>query len=97
MTHPTFPHETTANQFFNESQFESYRHLGSFEVETIVSEGRPKAALLPDWEDLDTSESSTKISLGVDFDSFAKVARTYASQVASPLPASHSSANFESQ
>jgi hypothetical protein len=28
MTHPTFPHETTANQFFTESQFESYRMLG---------------------------------------------------------------------
>ena len=24
----TFPHETTADQFFSESQFESYRHLG---------------------------------------------------------------------
>jgi hypothetical protein len=28
MSHPTFPHETTANQFFSESQFESYRMLG---------------------------------------------------------------------
>jgi hypothetical protein len=26
--HPTFPHESTSNQFFNESQFESYRELG---------------------------------------------------------------------
>jgi hypothetical protein len=26
--HPTFPHETTANQWFTESQFESYRQLG---------------------------------------------------------------------
>jgi hypothetical protein len=26
--HPAFPHESTANQFFNESQFESYRVLG---------------------------------------------------------------------
>jgi len=26
--HPTFPHESTANQFFSESQFESYRALG---------------------------------------------------------------------
>ncbi len=39
LTHHTFPHETTANQFFNEAQFESYRHLGSFEVETVVKEG----------------------------------------------------------
>ena len=30
-THAQFPHETTANQFFTESQFESYRALG-FEI-----------------------------------------------------------------
>jgi hypothetical protein len=30
-THLEFPHETTANQFFTESQFESYRALG-FEI-----------------------------------------------------------------
>jgi hypothetical protein len=28
--HATFPHETTADQFFSESQFESYRRLGYF-------------------------------------------------------------------
>lgn len=27
--HPTFPHESTANQLYSESQFESYRELGS--------------------------------------------------------------------
>ena len=32
-THPSFPHETTANQFFTESQFESYRRLGLHIVE----------------------------------------------------------------
>ena len=26
--HKTFPHETTADQFFDEAQFESYRALG---------------------------------------------------------------------
>jgi hypothetical protein len=26
--HPSFPHESTANQFFSEAQFESYRKLG---------------------------------------------------------------------
>ena len=31
LTHPTFPHETTTNQFFTKSQFESYRMLG-FEI-----------------------------------------------------------------
>jgi hypothetical protein len=28
MKHPTFPHETTLNQFFSESQLEAYRMLG---------------------------------------------------------------------
>ena len=27
-SHPTFPHESTSNQFYTEDQFESYRHLG---------------------------------------------------------------------
>ena len=29
-THPGFPHESTADQWFNESQFESYRKLGHY-------------------------------------------------------------------
>jgi hypothetical protein len=33
---PTFPHESTADQFFTESQFESYRALGSFIVDQMV-------------------------------------------------------------
>lgn len=28
IAHKTFPHESTLNQFFSESQFESYRALG---------------------------------------------------------------------
>ena len=39
-THPAFPHESTANQFFNEAQFESYRHLGHHAVRTILRQGR---------------------------------------------------------
>jgi len=31
-----FPHESTARQFFTESQFESYRALGEFELDAIV-------------------------------------------------------------
>lgn len=31
-----FPHQSTANQFFNESQFESYRHLGFHAVQEIT-------------------------------------------------------------
>jgi hypothetical protein len=36
-THKPFPHESTANQFFNEAQFESYRHLGHHTIHTILS------------------------------------------------------------
>jgi len=45
LTHPTFPHEATSNQFFTESQFESYRHLGSFSVDQIIfaPDTRPSA------------------------------------------------------
>jgi len=34
---PTFPHETTADQFFTEAQFESYRQLGAFVMEHITA------------------------------------------------------------
>jgi hypothetical protein len=35
MTHKLFPHESTADQWFSESQFESYRKLGSYMIDTI--------------------------------------------------------------
>ena len=48
---PTFPHESTADQFFTESQFESYRALGSYVVEEmwreLGGEGRPGGTPLP--------------------------------------------------
>ena len=37
-THPEFPHESTADQFFSESQFESYRRLGYHVINTICGE-----------------------------------------------------------
>jgi hypothetical protein len=36
-THPDFPNETTADQFFNEPQFESYRKLGMTMVQEIAA------------------------------------------------------------
>lgn len=36
--HPQFPHETTGDQFFSESQFESYRALGARTIEEIWNE-----------------------------------------------------------
>ena len=34
--HPAFPHESTADQWFDEAQFESYRMLGDHSIEQIV-------------------------------------------------------------
>ncbi|HKP10819.1 MAG TPA: hypothetical protein VJZ91_01870, partial [Blastocatellia bacterium] len=39
MANKKFPHEPTADQFFTESQFESYRILGSHIIEGICGEG----------------------------------------------------------
>jgi hypothetical protein len=36
-THPSFPHESTADQMYSESQFESYRELGLHLVRMICS------------------------------------------------------------
>jgi hypothetical protein len=35
--HPDFPHESTGDQWFTESQFESYRKLGAVEMERIAA------------------------------------------------------------
>jgi hypothetical protein len=37
LAHRAFPHEPTADQFFSESQFESYRQLGLHTVTTVLS------------------------------------------------------------
>lgn len=37
-TSPAFPHESTADQFFTESQFESYRALGSYIVDRMCDQ-----------------------------------------------------------
>jgi len=48
MTHETFPHESTGDQWFSEAQFESYRKLGSHIIDTICkykSDGAAEADL----------------------------------------------------
>jgi hypothetical protein len=45
--HPLFPHEPTSNQLYTESQFESYRELGSHVMGTILG-GLPAGATLED-------------------------------------------------
>lgn len=41
--HPAFPHDTTANQWFTESQFESYRRLGHHVAISTFEPARPDA------------------------------------------------------
>ncbi|MCW3474228.1 patatin-like phospholipase family protein [Limobrevibacterium gyesilva] len=38
---PEFPHESTLDQWFTESQFESYRRLGEFQMEQILERVTP--------------------------------------------------------
>jgi hypothetical protein len=36
VANPAFPHQSTGDQWFEESQFESYRALGRFAVESVL-------------------------------------------------------------
>lgn len=44
---PDFPHETTADQFYSETQFESYRSLGYQMIDTICRNSKP----INNWTD----------------------------------------------
>ena len=54
-THADFPNQTTADQFFNESQFESYRKLGMTMVQEITACAPEKAFTM---EELFTAAST---------------------------------------
>jgi hypothetical protein len=45
-----FPHEPTADQWFDESQFESYRALGAYVIERITRDFPKKNGSLPELE-----------------------------------------------
>jgi hypothetical protein len=78
-TNAAFPHETTADQFFSESQFESYRMLGAYTMERLCTDcggdfccfiravlERHLKITAPDWleELLDTSAKHVRGSSG---------------------------------
>jgi hypothetical protein len=48
--HPTFPHESTGDQFFDEAQFEAYRALGYHSHRDLFA---PRRASEASWEDDD--------------------------------------------
>ena len=71
-TSELFPHEPTSDQFFSESQFESYRALGEFIVRELVAKplagthidvkGSRAGSLLTHWSDLlQASDSNVQI------------------------------------
>ncbi len=60
----TFPHETTADQFFTESQMESYRSLGYYTMTKILGEpattaetGAPMEALRNYWGNIQAGQA----------------------------------------
>jgi hypothetical protein len=65
--HATFPHESTANQFFTESQFEAYRGLGAHIVELICTGGAglPPLAQPPTMSFLDLHRQANAYLAGV--------------------------------
>ncbi|HEV3080370.1 MAG TPA: patatin-like phospholipase family protein [Gemmataceae bacterium] len=50
--HPPFPHQTTLNQFFTESQFESYRSLGLHVAREVFRDAMDDLDNPPDTSDL---------------------------------------------
>ncbi|MEZ0542867.1 hypothetical protein [Fibrella arboris] len=58
-TQAAFPHESTADQFFSESQFESYRILGRYVAETIVQTFPKQAGI--DLADLFNADGPQKL------------------------------------
>jgi hypothetical protein len=62
MTHETFPHQGTSDQWFDESQFESYRKLGSHLIDAICNSGAPGSPFDP--VDADLKELFKKATKG---------------------------------
>jgi hypothetical protein len=79
---PNFPHDTTLNQFFTESMFESYRILGKHVVEKVFQR-IPKATSPTDLADIfDLLEQNWLPPVTAKLGSFTKHARVYSSLIA---------------
>jgi Patatin-like phospholipase len=53
---PAFPHQSTANQFFNESQTESYRMLGLHTIREMIQNWDPKQSFVELAEQIRNSQ-----------------------------------------
>jgi hypothetical protein len=51
--HPEFPHEPTVNQWFGESQFEAYRALGAYAIESTFPQLNPSCGISELFASLD--------------------------------------------
>jgi hypothetical protein len=71
-TDATFPHQTTVDQFFDETQFESYRRLGAHVIESIIG-----SAVEGDTDASAQGRRAAQAS-GIDLAEFVKRAKAYA-------------------
>jgi hypothetical protein len=68
-----FPHESTLNQWFGESQFESYRSLGAYVIDEVCRDAAPQLGLaqfaarvrqhLAQFEESSVSEGATLVEI----------------------------------
>ena len=63
-SHPNFPHEPTSDQWFSESQMESYRALGFHAVTTICRGATESRTMAEFFNDLSRHTSSSQVALG---------------------------------
>ena len=75
---PAFPQEPTSDQFFGETQFESYRRLGQFAVEQVCLTLRQGGA--------EAHRSQPKPNPGQAMAAFVEQARQHCGQVAASQP-----------
>jgi hypothetical protein len=75
-TSATFPHETTGDQFYSESQFESYRRLGFFFTQALGRKAAtPPATIAAFFEAIEAEHAEEKATLDVLKDDAGLVAR----------------------
>ena len=70
--HPSFPHQSTVDQFFDEAQFESYRQLGLHIMDTVLAGSVARAR---NGHGSDATARSSDRNYGIDLDRLFKELR----------------------